>query len=104
MTINDSDFLQQFEDHTLDPSHFDHLGHLRLAWLYLNRYELELAIDKVTNGISGYAASLGATDKFQHTLTEALVRNMADRIKTSKFGQFERGPERVSFNYRLSPL
>lgn len=80
MTIQDTEFLNQFETHTLDPSYFDHHGHLRLAWLYLNKYQSKVAISKVTTGISGYAASLGVTNKFQHTLTEAIVRIMALRL------------------------
>ena len=83
MTITDEKFLAQFESQTLNPELFDHYGHLRLAWLYLNKYPLETAIDKVTNGIATYASSLGATDKFQHTLTEAIVRIMANRLNCS---------------------
>jgi len=79
--MQDREFLNQFEAHTLDPSYFGHQGHLRLAWLYLNSYPLETAISKVTTGISSYAESLGATDKFQHTLTEAIVRIMAIRLE-----------------------
>lgn len=83
MTISDTTFLEKFEDQTLSPDYFNHSGHLRLAWLYLTKYPLETAIDKVTKGISAYANSLGAKDKFQHTLTEATVRIMASRLKQS---------------------
>ncbi len=86
MKISDQSFISQFEKQTLDPCHFDHYGHLRLAWIYLNSYPLELAVEKVTRGISDYANSLGATDKFQHTLTEAIVRIMAERLKESEAG------------------
>jgi hypothetical protein len=79
--MQDREFLKQFEAHTLDPAYFAHHGHLRIAWLYLNSYPLETAISKVTSGISSYAESLGATDKFQHTLTEAIVRVMALRLE-----------------------
>lgn len=91
MSISDSEFLNQFEALTLDPKYFSHNGHLRLAWLYLNSSDLNEAIDKVTTGISNYANSLGATDKFQHTLTEAIVRIMAMRIEkhpTNSFASF----------------
>ena len=81
MLMQDSEFLKQFEAHTLDSSYFDHYGHLRLAWLYLNMHTLDVAIAKVTTGISSYATSLGATDKFQHTLSEAIVRIMALRLQ-----------------------
>lgn len=80
MTISDDKFIEQFENQTLPPNLFDHYGHLRLAWLYLRKYPLPKAIDKVTTGIKAYANSLGATNKFQHTLTEAIVRIMAIRM------------------------
>jgi len=81
MEISNDKFLEYFENQTLPPDLFDHWGHLRLAWLYLRKYPLQIAIDKVTTGIKVYANSLGATNKFQHTLTEAIVRIMAIRMK-----------------------
>lgn len=89
MTISDDKFIEQFENQTLPPELFDHYGHLRLAWLYLNMHPLEQAINKVTIGLSVYATSLGATDKFQHTLTEAIVRIMAIRMKRCNFDTLE---------------
>lgn len=89
MKISDTEFIKQFESHSLDPKHFNHLGHLRIAWLYLNKATLEKAIYKVISGVSSYACSLGAADKFRHTLTEATVRIMALRMqKHSNFLEF----------------
>lgn len=83
MAIIDEQFIEQFEDRTLNPRYFNHYGHLQLAWLYLHKYSLEIAIEKMTGGISAYATSLGATEKFQRTLTEAIVRIMAARFHDS---------------------
>lgn len=80
--ISDKAFLAQFEDLTLDKIYFNHLGHLRLAWLYLQQENLETAINKVCVGIKAYAESLGAKDKFNLTITDAIVRIMAQRINT----------------------
>lgn len=80
MTLSDTAFLEQFEQQTLPPEHFNHQGHLRLAWLYLNLFDLATAVDKVCLGIKTYAESLGATDKFHWTITDALVRIMAKRM------------------------
>lgn len=80
MALSDEIFVAQFEDCSLAPEDFNHLGHLRLGWLYLRRYPLAQAIEKVTGGIQRYAESLGATAKFQYTLTEAIVRIMAARM------------------------
>ncbi len=78
--LNDTDFLAQFENQTLNPKHFNHVGHLRLAWLYLNQYDVETAVQRSCSGIQTYATSLGATTKFHFTITDALVRIMAQRI------------------------
>ncbi len=81
-TIDNQVFLSQFEDLSLDKAYFNHRGHLRLAWLYLQQNELELAIHKVCTGIQAYAESLGAKDKFNLTITDATVRIMARRIES----------------------
>lgn len=78
--LSDEQFIEQFERREPDPEHFDHRGHLRLGWLYLRRYSLTEAIERTTSGIRAYADSLGATGKFRHTLTEAIVRIMAQRM------------------------
>ncbi|MDI3324007.1 hypothetical protein QKW35_06430 [Pontibacterium granulatum] len=90
-TLNDQNFLSQFEACTLDPTHFDHLGHIRLGWLYATQNPLPEAIRKTCDGIQRYADSLGADDKFHYTLTEAFVRLIALRqanTQASRFDQF----------------
>jgi len=73
-------FLQQFENQRLDPIHFDHLGHIRVAWIYLIRYEYLVAVDKVCTGIKAYANSIGAKDKFNTTITIAIMQIMSKRL------------------------
>lgn len=74
LKIDDASFIKQFEACNLAPSHFNHEGHLRLAWLYLNHYDFKEASQKISLGIQCYATSLGATDKFHTTLTDAFTR------------------------------
>lgn len=88
-SLSDKEFIQQFEQQTLSPEEFDHKGHLRIAWLYLSRDELMNAVERVCGGIKAYAESLGATDKFHHTLTEAIVRLMAVRMGSESEESFE---------------
>lgn len=80
--ITDETFLKQFESLTLDSKHFNHIGHIRLAWLYINQYGLDLAMEKTFVGIPAYAGSLGASDKFHATITDAIVRIIAKRMAT----------------------
>lgn len=86
--VTDDEFLQQFECCKLNPQYFNHKGHLRLAVLYLNQYSLSHAIEKVTSGIARYAATLGATDKFHHTLTEATIRIIWQRMQQQQSADF----------------
>ena len=75
--MTDAEFLSAFEALTLDPQHFNHLGHLRLAWLYLQRHDADEAVARTCAGIRAYATHLGAAAKFHWTVTEALVRLLA---------------------------
>lgn len=87
--LNDQTFISQFEACTLDPKHFDHLGHIRLGWLYATQNSLPEAISKTCDGIQRYAGSLGAHDKFHYTLTEAFVRLIALRQAGSPATRFD---------------
>lgn len=82
--IDDEEFLTRFENRSLDAIHFDHVGHLRISWLYLNSHDVDTAVNLVCTGIQAYAESLGATKKFHLTVTDALVRIMAKRIDMMK--------------------
>lgn len=77
--FSDDEFLSAFNDCSAPPSAFDHTGHLRIAWIHLQRYPQEQAIRLTCTGIARFAAHLGAPDKFHHTLSEALMRIMAQR-------------------------
>jgi len=78
--LSDETFLSQFEEKSLDPKYFSHLGHIKLAWIYLNKYEYSIAVDKTCVGVNAYAASLGAKDKFNMTMTVAMMEIMFNRI------------------------
>jgi hypothetical protein len=72
-TMDDQEFLSSFESCTLPKEHFNHTGHVRLAWLYLERHAFDTAIVRTCDGIRAYATFLGAADKFHRTITVALM-------------------------------
>jgi N-formylglutamate deformylase len=90
MEWTDDGFLDAFENCSLPASEFDHRGHLRLAWLYLERHPLQEAMQLTCDGIRKYAASLGAPGKFHRTLTEAIVRIMHGRRQLGMEKDFDR--------------
>lgn len=80
MQSDETTYLKQFECLELGPEHFDHVGHLYMAWLHLKHYDLEEANTRVCNGIRRLADKFGVPEKFNHTLSEALMRIMAGRM------------------------
>ncbi len=75
--LSDQEFIDAFLTCRLPAAQFRHRGHLRIAWLLLQRQPLELAIEEICNGIARLAAHLGAPGKYHRTLSQALVRLMA---------------------------
>jgi hypothetical protein len=75
--MTDDEFVAAFMACRLAPEDFDHRAHLRIAWLLLRRHSLELAIEEICTGIARIALHFGAAEKFNRTLSEALVRLIA---------------------------
>lgn len=90
-TLSDNQFIKMLENKSLHKSYFDHIGHLRLVWIYLNKYSLEYTLGLISSNIKFYAESLGATDKFNQTITTAMVLLVAKRMSkqnTSSWDEF----------------
>lgn len=77
--LTDAEFLRQFEAASLPADYFSHLGHLRAAFLFLERESLILAQRHFATAIARYAAALGKPEKFHTTVTYALLAIMAAR-------------------------
>lgn len=75
--LSDQDFLIGFEACALPPTAFDHRGHLRLGWVFLQQCPLPEAEARVCQGIERFAVHLGVPGKYNATLTVALLRLMA---------------------------
>lgn len=87
--MNDQDFLQQFEACSLPKELFKHRGHLRVTWLYLEKYAYPEAVDAVRDGIKKYAASLGAAQIFHETMTLAWIKLVAAARHQKDASSFE---------------
>ena len=81
MDFSDKEFVKEIECLKLDPTQFTHVGHLRLGWIYLKSYRLDEAVVKTCNTIKAYAESLGASAKYNRTITEALINIIANRMR-----------------------
>ncbi|HVE71539.1 MAG TPA: hypothetical protein VNI54_09250 [Thermoanaerobaculia bacterium] len=78
--MHDRDFVTAFESCTLPPDLFPHRAHVRLAWLYLREHGLLESLRRYSDGIQRYAASLGASSKYHHTITWAFLFLIHERM------------------------
>ncbi|MBS1190142.1 MAG: hypothetical protein H6R10_1934 [Rhodocyclaceae bacterium] len=76
-SMSNDQFLAAFLDSSMPPAGFDHHGHVRAAWLLLQRQPLEDAVTDTCDAIDRLATRLGVPEKYNRTLSEALVRLMA---------------------------
>jgi len=89
MNSDDMSYLKRFEQRDLSPKHFDHRGHLFLAWVHLVHFQFDEANHRVCDGIKALANKFNAPEKYNHTLTEALMRIIAIRIQEQSHKGFE---------------
>lgn len=85
----DTEFLAALEDTSLPSDGFSHRGHLRAAWLYLEKHPLPEAAMYCALAIQKYATTLGAPEKFHLTLTLAFMHIVADLRARHPAGDWE---------------
>ena len=86
--LSDFEFEQQFEKCSLDPNLFTHEAHLRLAWIHINKYGIDKAIENVNIQLINFVDILGAKDKYNKTLTIAALKAVNHFICKSKSENF----------------
>jgi hypothetical protein len=86
--LTDELFEKQFANATLPKQLFDHEAHLRLAWVHIQKYDLDKAIFNITIQLQRYVAKLGAEDKYNHTLTIAAIKAVNHFVSKSSIDNF----------------
>lgn len=74
-----SDLLEKFVDTTLPANQFHHQQHVQVAWLFVQKYGMPLAISEFTAAIKRFADAKGATGLYHETITWAFLLLIADR-------------------------
>lgn len=67
--MTDEELIEQFESCALPEAEFNHATHVRTAWIYLCRYPVLEAIQRFSEALKAYAASLGAAGLYHETIT-----------------------------------
>ena len=103
LELSDEEFENQFENCSLSPEIFNHEAHLRLAWIHVKKYGCKQAVRNVSNQLITFTNSLGATNKFNMTLTVAAVNAVYHFFKQSNaenFPRFIAEFPRLKFNFK----
>ena len=101
--LNDNQFEQLFSSGSLDPALFNHAARLRLAWIHINKYGIEKAIDNICAQLQDYVQSLGVKDKYNITVTIAAIRAVYHfmlKSDTKDFQNFITENQRLEFNFK----
>lgn len=67
--MNDAEFLEAFESRTLPKTEFNHRGHIRAAWTYVQAHGPEGGLSYFRQALLSYVASVGASGIYNETLT-----------------------------------
>ena len=102
--MTDDEFLAAFEGCTFTRAQWTHEAHVRMAWLYLNRWPVATALERVRAGIQRLNAKIGSPDGYHETITVACVRVIASRLAPGEgYVEFrKRNPDLL--DRTLSPL
>jgi hypothetical protein len=103
LELADLEFEKQFSNCRLNPEIFTHEAHLRLAWIHVTKYGQESALQTVSQQLFNFVDSVGARDKYNHTLTIAAVKavyHFTNKTKADNFVDFIKEYPRLKFNFK----
>lgn len=100
--LNDSELLEHIENCTLDPTDFTHETLLRLTWILIRKYGLNIALLKNNEIKENYYKTVFKNDKFNATLTRAyteILHHFMQQSSTNDFNKLLREFPRLKFNF-----
>lgn len=92
VSASDLQFQHAFEAGAIEPSAFNHLAHLRLAYVYLVQGGLAYAQHRMRDSLLAFLRAKGIpTAKYHETLTRAwlmAVSHFMNRASSASFAEF----------------
>ena len=76
--------IEQFETGEFDPESFDHEAHVYVAWLYVQAYDLPVAIRRFDSALKRLTAQLGIPDKYHATITWTFLLLINERFRDNE--------------------
>jgi len=81
--MNDSEWMEAFERCTLANDSFHHADHVRMAFLYLQKYAPLEALRRFSSALARFAAAHGKPNLYHETITWAFLLLIRERIARS---------------------
>ncbi len=97
--MTDDEFLAAFEAGSLPGSGFHHADHVKLVWLYLQRYPAPEVLVRLSAGLQTLARAAGKPQLYHETITWAYVLLIRERMARS--GEEESWPQFAQGNTDL---
>ena len=101
-TLNDTDFLNEIVNCTLSPELFTHEAQLRLSWILINKYGVEVATVKNCKIKKRYFIKSLKNDTFNLPLTKAyteILHFFMESSSTKDFDKLLREFPRLKFSF-----
>jgi hypothetical protein len=78
-SLTDDELVAQFVDASLPKDAFHHAQHLRVAWLFIQRYGMPGALAEFPAALRRFADAKGATTLYHETITWAFLLLINER-------------------------
>ena len=85
--MNDSEWMEAFERCTLPNDSFHHADHVRMAFLYLQKYAPLEALRRFSSALARFATAHGRPNLYHETITWAFLLLIRERIARSNSQQ-----------------
>lgn len=78
--MEDQEFIERFESCILPAEEFHHAQHVRVVWLYLQRYPVLETLTRFAESLKRFATANGKPNLYHETITWAYVFLIHERI------------------------
>ena len=75
--MDNQSLIREFLAHRIEPAGFDHVAHVRVAWLLLEQFPFEQALQEFEAGAMDLATRAGVPEKYHATITLTLMQIIA---------------------------
>ena len=78
--MNDAKWMQEFERCALSNDSFHHVDHVRMAFLYLQKYAPLEAMERFSSALTRFAGASGKANLYNETVTWAFLLIIRERL------------------------